>query len=139
MTVIGRPSLYNEEVLELSKLYIDNFKDEYEHAIPSVVGLAKILKCHRDTLYQWAKEEDKQEFSDILKRLSSNQEFELLNGGLKGELNTNITKLALGKHGYSDKQDTTVSNPDGTNLASSDVEIARKLAFVLNKALNDSE
>ena len=36
--------------------------------------------------------------------------------------------------------DATIANPDGTNLeASTDIEIARKLAFVLDKALKDKE
>jgi len=34
--------------------------------------------------------------------------------------------------------DTTIANPDGSNLeVSTDIEIARKLAFVLDKALKD--
>jgi len=33
--------------------------------------------------------------------------------------------------------DTTIANPDGTSIASTDIEIARKLAFVLDKALKD--
>ena len=36
--------------------------------------------------------------------------------------------------------DATIANPDGTNLnPSTDIEIARKLAFVLDKALKDKE
>ena len=36
--------------------------------------------------------------------------------------------------------DATIGNPDGTNLEpSSNIEIARKLAFVLDKALKDKE
>jgi len=34
--------------------------------------------------------------------------------------------------------DATIANPDGSNIeASTDIEIARKLAFVLDKALKD--
>jgi len=136
----GRPSEYTEEVLEIAKDYLDNFRDEYEHAIPSVVGLAKVLRKSRECLYNWARDEEKKEFSDILEQINSDQEFVLVNGGLNGSLNSNITKLVLGKHGYSDKADTTIANPDGTNIApSTDIEIARKLAFVLDKALKDKE
>lgn len=36
--------------------------------------------------------------------------------------------------------DATIANPDGSNLeSSSDIEIARKLAFVLNNALRAKE
>ena len=85
----GRPSDYNEEVLETA----------------SVAGLAKVLGKHRDTLYGWAEDEAKSEFSYILSQIVSNQELVLLNKGLKGEFNSNICKLALGKHGYSEKKD----------------------------------
>ena len=100
----GRPSDYNEEVLETARAYLDNF-ESYEHAIPSVAGLAKVLGKHRDTLYGWAEDEAKSEFSYILSQIVSNQELVLLNKGLKGEFNSNICKLALGKHGYSEKKD----------------------------------
>jgi len=135
----GRPSEYSNEVLEIANAYLDNFKLEHQHAIPSLVGLAKILRKSRECLYNWARDEDKKEFSDILEQINTYQEFELINGGLTGELNSNITKLALGKHGYSDKADTTIANPDGSNIeVSTDIEIARKLAFVLDKALKDN-
>jgi len=133
----GRPTEFTPEVLEIANAYLDNFKTEHKHSIPSVVGLAKVLKKSRECLYNWARDESKKEFSDILEQINTDQEFELVNGGLNGSLNSNITKLVLGKHGYSDKADTTIANPDGTNIASTDIEIARKLAFVLDKALKD--
>lgn len=106
----GRPSEYNEEILAKANAYLDNYETEYEHAIPSVAGLAKVLNKSRETLYDWAKQEDKKAFSDILRQIVSNQEFVLLNKGLKSEFNAAITKLALGKHGYSDKQEHTGSD-----------------------------
>lgn len=103
---MARPSEYTEEILERAKDYLEKY-EEYGHAIPSVAGLAKVLNKHRDTMYAWAKDEDKEEFSYILSQIVSDQEFVLLNKGLKGEFNSNICKLALGKHGYTDKQDLT--------------------------------
>lgn len=111
----GRPSAYNKEVLEIANAYIDNFNTEYGHAIPSVVGLAKILRKSRECLYNWARDEEKKEFSDILENINTSQEFELINGGLTNELNSNITKLVLGKHGYSDKQDQQITGAIETN------------------------
>jgi len=135
---VGRPTEFTPEVLEIANSYLDNFRMEHGHSIPSVVGLAKVLKKSRECLYNWARDEDKKEFSDILEQINTDQEFELVNGGLNGSLNSNITKLVLGKHGYSDKADTTIANPDGSNIeVSTDIEIARKLAFVLDKALKD--
>lgn len=109
----GRPSEYNDEILAIANAYLDDFETKHDHAIPSVAGLAKVLKKNRDTLYQWAKEEDKKAFSDILRQIVSEQEFTLLNKGLNGEFNPAITKLVLGKHGYSEKQQQEISGPDG--------------------------
>jgi len=105
----GRPTKYSEEVVETAEDYIVNFSN-YGDAIPSVVGLAVALETHRDTIYAWAKEEGKEAFSDIVKRLSTNQERKLLNGGLDNSFNPTIAKLLLGKHGYSDKQETDITS-----------------------------
>jgi len=43
-----------------------------------------------------------------LSRIATNQEFRLLNGGLLGDFNPAITKLALANHGYSEKQDAPI-------------------------------
>ncbi len=105
----GRPTKYSEEMVETAEDYIVNFSN-YGDAIPSVVGLAVALDTHRDTIYAWAKEEGKESFSDIVKRLSTNQERKLLNGGLDNSFNPTIAKLLLGKHGYSDKQETDITS-----------------------------
>ena len=41
---------------------------------------------------------------------NQNQELTLLNGSLTSGLNANIAKLVLGKHGYSDKQETDITS-----------------------------
>ena len=105
----GRPTKYNDEILEKSREYLENFKD-LGHAIPSVAGLGKVLRISRETLYEWAKDDDKKEFSDILVQLMSDQEFELSNGSLLNELNSNIAKMMLHKHGYKDRQDITTDD-----------------------------
>lgn len=108
---MARPTLYNDEVLAKANDYLVNYKDE-GHAVPSVAGLGKILRITRETLYKWAKDEDKKEFSDTLAQIISDQEFELVNGGLMNELNSNIAKLMLYNHGHKEKQDVT-SNDEG--------------------------
>lgn len=102
----GRPTDYSTEILDKTKDYLANYED-YGDAIPSIAGLAVELKVSRDTIYEWRKHEDKKEFSDILQDILSSQERILISKGLKGEFNSNITKLALGKHGYTEKQDVT--------------------------------
>jgi len=110
---MARPTKYNKEIIEKARDYLENFNETYNHAIPSVAGLAKVLGLNRDTLYDWASQDEKKDFSDILRQVVSDQEYVLLDMGLKGLYNPTITKLALGKHGYHDKQDSQVSGPNG--------------------------
>lgn len=100
----GRPSKYNEGILELSNEYLDNYQ-EHGDAIPSVVGLACALDVGRRTLYAWA--EAHEEFQHILEKINTRQEKVLVTNGLNGEFNSNITKLVLGKHGYHESKDIT--------------------------------
>jgi len=106
---VGRPTDYNESILEKANNYLENYKDEGD-VIPSIAGLACVLKIARSTIYDWAKQEDKKAFSDILDDILSKQERVLMNKGLDGEFNSAIVKLALGKHGYSDKQETDLTS-----------------------------
>lgn len=102
----GRPTDYSQETLVKTKDYFDNY-EKYGDVMPSIAGLAIFLGTSRDTLYDWAKQEEKKEFSDMLREILTKQESVLFNKGLKGEFNSNITKLALTKHGYTDKSDLT--------------------------------
>ncbi len=117
MANAGRPSQYTEETLQIAQDYIVNFKTNYDHEIPSVVGLGKVLRITRETLYDWANPDSPrykgEEFSDILRQINSDQHFELVNGGLNGRLNPQITKLVLGKHGYHEQHKQEISGPDG--------------------------
>lgn len=101
----GRPTLYCPAILELTRLYIDNYQ-EHGDAIPSIAGLALILGIRRETIHVWCGEEGKEEFSNIIEQLLAKQEQVLISQGLKGTYNATITKLILTKHGYSDKQET---------------------------------
>ena len=101
---VGRPTLYNDAILAKAKYYLDNYKS-HGHVVPQIAGLARVLGVRRETLYAWAKEENKEEFSNILEEIMSEQEISLINGGLGGDFNSNITKMMLTKHGYSDRQE----------------------------------
>ncbi len=113
---VGRPTNYTKELGELAKEYLSDDESvnylSYEHAIPSVVGLCRVLNRAKSTLYLWAKDEG-HEFSDIIAKSNEFQEFVTLNGTLKGTLNPVIGKLVLGKHGYHEKQQTEISGPGG--------------------------
>lgn len=108
----GRPCLLTPEVIKTAEAYLHNFKTKHKHAIPSVVGLAKVLNITRTTIYEWAKNKEKDpegRFSYIVEALDDYQEFELIQGGLDGTHNPTISKLLLHKHGHSDKVEQDVN------------------------------
>lgn len=109
----GRPTKYSDEVLSTAQDYIVNFAD-YEDIVPSVAGLACALELSRDTIYEWIKHEDKQEFSDTIRKLLTAQERKLINGSLGNSLNPMISKLLLAGHGHSDKQEIDNKSSDGS-------------------------
>lgn len=99
----GQPTKYNAEMLEKANDYILNYGN-YDHVMPSVVGLAVLLGVSKKTIYNWANTEGNEEFLHALSILSTGQEFCLMNKGLKGEINPAITRLIMAtNHGYSEK------------------------------------
>jgi flavodoxin len=100
---MARPTKYKKELEDKSREYIRGGYKDCDDVIPSHVGLCKLLSIDKSTLYDWAKDKNKQ-FSNILAECNAEQERILITKGLTSEFNSNIVKLALGKHGYSDKQ-----------------------------------
>lgn len=104
---MARPTDYKEPDTLVSALdYLKNFEKEGD-VIPTIEGLAFKLDVARKTIYDWASQEDKKEFCNIVEQILSFQAKTLVNKGLTGDFNSNIAKLMLTKHGYSDKQDIT--------------------------------
>ncbi len=128
----GRPPDYSEEVLTKVKEYIDLCEDETKDVItgqsdkfttykekiivklPTIEGLARFLKIHRDTVYDW--ENNHPEFSYILGELRAKQAEKLINSGLSGDYNPTIAKVLLTKHGYTEKQEVQHSLPEGQSF-----------------------
>lgn len=114
MAKAGRPTKLNQDMIDKAWHYLEHY-EEYGDAIPSAQGLADVLNVAESTVYVWRDREDSP-FSEILAKCKTKQHRALINGGLKGELNSNIVKLALGKHGYHDrvesKTEITHRNPD---------------------------
>ena len=109
----GRPTKCTPELLEKTRHYIDNY-ESYGDLVPSVAGLCVEIGISRETAHKWRREEEKYpEFAGMLMEMLSVQERKLLSGGLGGHMNSNITKLMLCKHGYSDKQETAITGADG--------------------------
>lgn len=138
---MARPTDYSFEIIVQSKAYIDSCEDElverisgqsdsftkYEQKLkvklPTIEGLARYLKIHRDTVYQWEKEHD--EFSDILEELRSKQAERLLNNGLSGDYNPTIAKVLLTKHGYTDKQEIDQKTEHSGSVSFGGIEIVK--------------
>lgn len=105
MVPAGRPTKYSQEMVEKAQAYLDGEYACDGKVIPSLCGLARYLGIAQSTLDAWGKDPEKAQFSGILSDILAEQQSLLLNNGLKGEFNAAITKLVLGKHGYSDKTD----------------------------------
>jgi len=119
----GRPTKLNAALKAKALDYVENYA-EFDHAIPSIVGMSVVLNIAKSTLYKWASEEGTG-FSDILAKCNDHQEFVLIDKGLKNEVNPTIAKLALGKHGYSDnvKNEVTGSGGGPVEVITSDMPI----------------
>jgi hypothetical protein len=117
----GRPTTCTPEVIAAAWEYLNTYEVEHEHAVPSVVGLCQVINRSKSAIYNWAQDENN-EFVDILRAINEKQELVTFNKALKGEYNASIAKLLLGKHGYHDKQDTSLSGPDGGPLQVANVK-----------------
>lgn len=105
----GRPTEYNEAMLLKAQEYLSWANDTVDSngttqiRLPKAEGMALYIGIHRSTLYRWAEEHP--EFSDILERMNQIQADRVIDKAMSGQYNSQIAKLLLGKHGYSDKQE----------------------------------
>ena len=84
----GRPTIYNEELLERVREYISQCEDNFDVVtgkvnLPSIEGLAFFLKINKDTIQEWKKKH--QDFSVLIGELLAKQAKELINKGLSGQ------------------------------------------------------
>lgn len=129
---------YTPERVELAHNYLEDYDTIYNQAIPSVQGIAKVLKVAESTVYKWAGESDKVELSEILSKLKSLQHETLVTKGLKGDFNSTITKLILTKHGYSDKQEIKADINDYSALEGDELDRKiREMQQKLDKSRED--
>lgn len=99
----GRPTDYTPELIERAWEYVNNLPES--EVIHSLEGLALYIGISRPTLYEWEKDENKTEFSNIVQSVRNLQARALVNKGLSGDYNPTIAKVILSKHGYSEKQE----------------------------------
>lgn len=109
----GRPTLYNDEILTKARTYLVEFEKRGE-VVPTIEGLSEVLDISRETIYDWARQPEKEAFSDITLQILAKQAKTLINKGLAGDFNHSITKLMLSKHGYHEKQE--VEHSGGVNV-----------------------
>jgi len=112
----GRPSKYSDEVCRKARLYVQGGYADCGDVIPQIAGLACEIGISRDTVYAWASDPEKQEFSDIVAQCLNSQERRLINGSLSGDLNPTISKLIMAKHGYSERLQQELSGADGAPI-----------------------
>lgn len=110
---MARPTKYSEEILDKAVGYVTLFFDEKtrpkDEVIPSIEGLSIHLEITRPTVYDWASQDSKGEFSYIVERLLAKQGLILLNGTLTNQLNSNVGKAILSKHGYTERTETDIT------------------------------
>lgn len=122
---MARPTVYSEEIILKAKSYLDNYRHQGDE-IPQIAGLALYLGISRETVHTWVKEEGKEEFSDIVNDILSAQEQRLLNKGLNGDFNSNITKLLLSKHKYSDSKEIKTTEVPYESLTDEELESMKR-------------
>lgn len=115
------PTLYNDEMLQKATDYLTDYPGAGD-VVPSISGLSLYLGIGRETVRLWSKAEDKEPFAAVIDKIMAMQEQKLLCGGLLGDYNASIAKLMLTKHGYHDKQDSTLAAPDGGPVQITKVE-----------------
>lgn len=145
----GRPTEYNEKILRLAKEYLEQAEDEEEQQmvglsakgtelykqklrvnLPSIEGLALHLGISRETIYQWEKDKDKAEFSDIIGQLRAKQAKALIDKGLSGDYNPTIAKVLLTKHGY--REGIEATGKDGERLFTPSEEERERINKILD-------
>jgi|TARA_R110000822_G_C15122448_1_gene474161 hypothetical protein len=117
----GRPTSYNDEVLQMAKDYLNYFLDNKSEVnlippqvIPTAVGLCAYINIGTSTIHVWDKDEEKVEFRAVLDKIKQVQHVIALNGGMTGVYSAPIVKLLLTKHGYSDKSEQDIKSSDGS-------------------------
>lgn len=113
MAVRGRPTSYTDEMLQKAKQYAEDCSVGND-VVPSIVGLCAYIGRSKSIVYDWIKDPEKADFSDICQEINEKQEKGLINGGLAGGFAPAVTKMMLSKHGYSDKVETDHTSSDGS-------------------------
>ncbi len=131
MSRTGRPIEYGPHIIEKAKNYLATCEDDDSNPLrlkvklPSIFGLALFLDVNRTTIYEWKTKYS--DFSNIVDRIEDTQAEKLVNNGLSGAYNSQITKAMLSKHGVSEKSEVEHSgNQDKPIITKIVREIVKK-------------
>lgn len=105
---VGRPTKFTPAVYNQIEKYISQHNRE-NTSLPTIEGLALYLSLSKETLYQWAKEND--EFSDAIKKILMKQKVQLMDDGMYGgkEVNPAMAIFLLKvNHGMKENDPTTL-------------------------------
>lgn len=119
----GHPTVATPELLAKARVYVagdwvnHTLQSGRKRVMPTVEGLALYLGISRETIYA------REQFSDIVNDLRTNQHDELANGSADGTINPQIGKLMLSsKHGYVEKAQVDNTSSDGSMTPKSPVD-----------------
>lgn len=127
----GRPTKYNKDVLAKAIEYRDHLpSDEVIHTIE---GLSDYLMLNKDTIYEWIKDKDKKDFSDVVKQIFAKQGKTLVSKGLNGIFTPAIAKVILVKHDY---RDSAILDNRNTNMNDLDDDTKKKISHDLEDIFN---
>ena len=101
--ITGRPTKLTDEIIAEARAYLDATDISVATLLPTIEGLAQTIHIHRDTIYQW--EKDNKDFSDILEDLRQMQANKIIQNSMQNRYNPTISKMMLSKHGYVEKQE----------------------------------
>lgn len=105
MKIVGRPTKYDEGVLNKARAYVQRCQNDKE--IPFIEELALTLDVNDDSIVEWAKLHD--EFSATVKKLKLLQKLRLKRGALEKWLHPSISIFLLkANHGMSEDEKVTV-------------------------------
>lgn len=138
----GRPTKLTPELLIKAQGYILQCVDEVVETdkgavayvlvnLPTVVGFARFLGIHKDTVYEWRKEN--KEFSDLLSDVEDAQEEKTLKNGLGGLYNPKIASMILAKRGYAEKTETDITSKGEKLQGDNVLALATKAAELLKE------
>ncbi len=114
----GRPTKKPEDICKELDKYLEQVKKT--NGLASVAGFCVFLDISKPTIYEWIKAD--KEFSNYLRRLDARQEAKLIEYGLDGTWNSNITKMLLAGHGYSDKMENKHVGDENNPVAIKKIE-----------------